>query len=120
MVAARGTARRPHWRPPYRAICAATAGCFVSFRDTTRESATKGDWVAWVGRYEDIVKGREGQYRIRLMDNTKGHDCCYAGVERLPDGTFVTTTYGHWTEGEAPYIVNVRFTLKELDQRASK
>lgn len=20
---------------------------------------TKGDWVAWVGRYEDIVAGRE-------------------------------------------------------------
>ncbi|HWQ54505.1 MAG TPA: sialidase family protein [Bryobacteraceae bacterium] len=92
----------------------------VVFRDTTRESATKGDWVAWVGRYEDIVKGREGQYRIRLMDNTKGNDCCYAGLERLPDGAFVTTTYGHWTAGEAPYIVSVRFTLKELDQRARK
>ena len=33
----------------------------VVFRDTGRESATKGDWVGWVGRYEDIVKGREGQ-----------------------------------------------------------
>jgi hypothetical protein len=26
---------------------------FLSFRDTTLESPTKGDWVAWVGRYED-------------------------------------------------------------------
>ncbi len=48
---------------------------FVSFRDTTHESPTKGDWVGWVGTYEDIVQGREGQYRVRLMDNTKGADC---------------------------------------------
>ena len=88
---------------------------FLSFRDTTLESPTKGDWVGWVGRYEDIVSGREGQYRVRLMDNTKQIDCAYPGVEILPDGTFVTTTYGHWTEGEAPYIVSVRFKLAELD-----
>ena len=44
---------------------------FVSFRDTTHESPTKGDWVGWVGTYDDIVAGREGQYRVRLMDNTK-------------------------------------------------
>ncbi len=29
---------------------------------------------------------------------------------------FVTTTYGHWTKGQAPYIVSVRFKLEELDQ----
>jgi hypothetical protein len=38
-------------------------------------------------------------------------------VELLPDGTFVTTTYGHWTEGELPYIVSVRFKLAELEAR---
>ena len=90
---------------------------FISFRDTTHESPTKGDWVGWVGRYEDILQGREGQYRVRIMDNTKGADCCYPGVELLPDGTFVTTTYGHWTEGEQAYIVSVRFKLSELDAR---
>lgn len=88
---------------------------FLSFRDTTRESPTKGDWVGWVGTYDDIVAGREGQYRVRLMDNHKAADCAYPGVEALPDGTFVATTYGHWTEGEAPYIVAVRFKLAELD-----
>ena len=46
------------------------------------------------------MQGEEGQYRVRLMDNTKGADCAYPGVEVLPDGTFVTTTYGHWDEGE--------------------
>jgi hypothetical protein len=90
---------------------------FISFRDTTHVSPTKGDWVGWVGTYDDIVQGREGQYRVRIMDNTKGADCCYPGVELLPDGTFVTTTYGHWTLGEQPYIVSVRFKLEELDAR---
>src|SRR4051794_38817421 len=91
---------------------------FVSFRDTTHDSPTKGDWVGWVGRYEDIVDGREGQYRVRLMDNTKVADCAYPGVEVLLDGTFVATTYGHWTEGQEPYIVSVRFTLAELEALA--
>ena len=91
---------------------------FISFRDTTHVSPTKGDWVGWVGTYDDIVKGREGQYRVRIMDNTKGADCCYPGVELLPDGTFVTTTYGHWTEGELAYVVSVSFKLPELDAKA--
>ena len=93
---------------------------FISFRDTTHVSSTKGDWVGWVGKYEDIVNGAEGQYRVRIMDNTKGADCTYPGIEVLPDGTIVTTTYGHWTAGEAPYIVSVRFKLSELDAKATK
>jgi hypothetical protein len=64
------------------------------------------------------VKGREGQYRVRLMDNHKSMDCAYPGVELLPDGTFVTTTYGHWTPDQEPYIVSVRFKLSELDAKA--
>ncbi len=91
---------------------------FLSFRDTALESPTAGDWVGWVGRYEDLAAGKEGQYRVRLMDNTKARDCAYPGVEVLPDGTFVTTTYGHWVEGEEPFIVSVRFRLEELDAKA--
>lgn len=93
---------------------------FISFRDTTHETATPGDWVGWVGTYEDIVDGRAGQYRVRLMDNHKSRDCAYPGVELLPDGTFVTTTYGHWTPGASPYIVSARFKLSELDELAGK
>ncbi len=78
------------------------------------DSPWKGDWVAWVGTYEDLVMGREGELRIRLMDNHKGTDCAYPGVEVLPDGTVVTTTYGHWTPGEAPYIVTVRLQAQDL------
>ncbi len=91
---------------------------FISFRDTTHVSPTKGDWVGWVGRYEDIVAGREGQYRVHLKKNNKGADCAYPGVEVLPDGTFVTTTYGHWDKDELPYILSVRFRLEELDALA--
>jgi hypothetical protein len=93
---------------------------FISFRDTTHVSATKGDWVGWVGSYDDIVKGGEGRYRVRIMDNTKGADCTYPGLEVLPDGTIVTTTYGHWTENEPAYVVSVRFKLSELDAKLPK
>lgn len=90
---------------------------FITFRDTTLDSSSKGDWVGWVGTYDDIVAGREGQCRVRLMDNHKGADCAYPGLERLPSGEFVTTTYGHWTPDEPPYIVSVRFSLPEIDER---
>ncbi|MEZ5363893.1 MAG: sulfatase-like hydrolase/transferase [Bryobacterales bacterium] len=93
---------------------------FVTFRDNgVANSPTRGDWVGWVGTFDDLIAGREGQYRVRLMDNTKGADTAYPGLELLPDGTFVTTTYGHWSEGEQPYIVSVRFRLQELDGRAA-
>lgn len=92
---------------------------FISFRDTTLDSPTKGDWVGWVGTYDDLAAGREGQYRVRLAKNHKGADCAYPGVEILPDGTFVTTTYGHWRPQESPYVLSVRFTLAELDRRAA-
>jgi hypothetical protein len=92
---------------------------FITFRDTTRQSATKGDWVAWVGKYDDIVSGREGQYRVRLMHNTSSADCAYPGLEVLPDGTIVTTTYGHWEKDQPPYIMSVRLKLEELEKKAS-
>jgi len=92
----------------------------ISFRDTTRRSPTRGDWVAWVGTYADIVAGRQGQYRVRLKDNTKGLDCAYPAMELLPDGTVVATTYGHWDKGEQPYILSVRFKMAELDALAAK
>ncbi len=41
----------------------------VSFRDMSADSPTYGDWVAWVGTFDDIVMGRDGEFRIRLMQN---------------------------------------------------
>jgi len=91
---------------------------FVSFRDMAEGSPTKGDWVGWVGTFQDIQEGKEGQYRVRLMDNKNPWDTAYPGVELLPDGTFVVTTYGHWVDGEEPFVVSVRFTMDELDGRS--
>ena len=41
-----------------------------------------------------------------------------AGLELLPDSTFITTTYGHWEPAAPPYIMSVRFTMAELDALA--
>lgn len=92
---------------------------FISFRDTTLQSPTRGDWVAWIGTWDDLVQRREGQYRIRLMDNHSGADCAYPGVEVLPDGTVATTTYGHWAVKEPPYIVQIRLKATEIDRLAT-
>jgi hypothetical protein len=96
---------------------------FISFRcrspqHRAAERPFEGDWVGWVGTWEDITGARKGQYFVRLKDNTRSYDTAYPGVEVLPDGTFVTTTYGHWVSGESPYILSVRFQLKELDALA--
>ena len=87
----------------------------LSFRDTTHESPTQGDWVGWVGTYDDIASRRQGQYRIRFKDNLKGGDCAYPAMEVLPDGTIVATTYGHWDEDAEPYILAVRFKIEQTD-----
>lgn len=106
----------------HTAVYAPDGRLFISFRDVPRrgeKSASEGDWVAWVGTYEDISKNRPGQYRVRLKDNHNRGDCAYPGVEILPDGTIVTTTYGHWTPKEQPYILSVRLKLEDLDRLAS-
>jgi hypothetical protein len=125
----------------------------VCFRDTGQASPTKDHFVAWVGRYEDIVAGRacektgvapnrngeipgnpavskvpvpifspprrDGQYRIKLLHSHRGSDCGYPGLERLPDGTFVATTYIKYRPGpEKHSVVSVRFALDETDAMA--
>lgn len=94
---------------------------FISFRcrSPKNRAATRkfeGDWVGWVGTWDDIVRSEPGQYFVRIKHNTKGYDTAYPGVEILPDDTLVTTTYGHWSEGEPPYILSARFMLLELDE----
>jgi hypothetical protein len=88
----------------------------ISFRDMAPGSPTRGDWVAWVGTFQDIAAGGDGEYRIRLKDNLESWDCGYPGVEVLPDGTFLLTSYGHWSAGEEPYILSVRLRLAEFDR----
>ena len=98
---------------------------FISYRCRSPKPSVdqrpfEGDWVGWVGTWKDLVDGTDGQYFVRLKDNTKGYDTTYPGVEVLPDGTFVTTTYGHWSQGQQPYILSVRFQLSELDELAKR
>ena len=102
----------------FRALKRNCSDCNEAFlyEQASPVSPTSGDWVAWVGTFEDLEKGNEGQYRIRLKDNTKGMDCAYPAMEILADGTIVATTYGHWEVGEAPYILSVRFKIEEIKE----
>src|SRR5207253_1785276 len=69
---------------------------FISFRDMTRESATKGDWAGWVGTYEDIAAARDGQYRVRIM---RPHTPALSPSEgeRVPEGR-VRGIQGSWPQ----------------------
>ncbi|MFT4688667.1 MAG: photosystem II stability/assembly factor-like uncharacterized protein [Limisphaerales bacterium] len=101
----------------------------VAFRDVAESSSTYGHYVAWVGRFEDILAGRSGDYRIKLFHNTlrkqsdqpgQGNaDCGYSDLELLPDGTIIATTYLKYAEGpEKHSVMNTRFTLQETDALA--
>jgi len=93
----------------------------VTFRDMAKDSPTHGDFCAWVGRFEDITAGRPGQYRVRLLDNRSSpSDTGYAGLEVLPDGTLVSTTYCVIEDGEKPLVVAVRYRLDEIDALARR
>ena len=90
----------------------------VCFRDQAPGSPTRGHFVAWVGSYGDLKTGRAGQYRVKLLHHFGRHagDCGYPGVEFLPDGTIVATTYVKYTPGpELNSVVSVRFKLSETD-----
>jgi predicted neuraminidase len=106
-----GNRFKAHYAPDGRLI--------VCFRDVGRSSPTKDHFVAWVGRYEDIIAGRDGQYKIKLLHSYAGSDCGYPGLELLPDGTFVATTYIKYRPGPAKQsVVSTRFRLEETDKLA--
>jgi hypothetical protein len=88
----------------------------VAFRDQALGSPTRGHFVAWVGTYDDIKQGRPGQYRIKLLHSHAGGDCGYPGLELLPDGTIVATTYIKYRAGMDQHsVVSTRFRLSETD-----
>jgi hypothetical protein len=93
---------------------------FISFRDRGVKTPTYGDWVAWVGTFEDLEKGREGQYRVRMKGNLKGADCAYPTQHILPDGTIFAATYGQWGKGEKNSILGYRFKIEQLDALVKK
>lgn len=89
-----------------------------------------GEWVAWVGTYEDLMQQNEGEYRIMLKEdfaqNTYSGDTGYAGIVVQPDGTFIMNSYGHWDEEfskawkggvttDLSYIIQAKFKLSDID-----
>ena len=89
-----------------------------AFRDMAPGSPSRGHFVAWVGAYEDIKRGEGGDYRIKLLHShaERVSDCGYPGVELLPDGTIVATTYVKYAPGpEKHSVVSTRFKIAETD-----
>lgn len=90
--------------------------------------------IAWVGTYEDLKNGTEGQYRIKLAhiyddkqkkpDYYANADTGYCGNVVLPDDTIVTCSYGKFrtedkTEDGKSYrtsICSKRVNLKDTDK----
>lgn len=99
----------------------------IAFRDRALGSTTCGQYVAWVGTWDDLVNARSGQYRIRLLKHWPDErawsrfDTGYSGVERLSDGTIVCTTYSKMAPGpERHSVVLTRFRIEETDARAAR
>lgn len=97
----------------------------IAFRDQALRSSTWGQYMAWVGTWDDLRNARPGQYRIHLLEHQGGRrptggyrsgDTGYSGVERLPDGTLVCTTYTkHWADARRHSVVSTRFRIEETD-----
>jgi len=99
----------------------------IAFRDRALGSSTYGQFVAWAGTYDDIRHGRPGQFRIKLLHHfgspKDGYgwahtDTGYPGMEALPDGTIIATTYlKYWDDERRHSVVSTRFRLEELRPR---
>lgn len=101
----------------HKAVYAKDGRLVVCFRDMGKDSPTRTHFVAWIGRYEDIISGKDGEYKIKLLHSHKSSDCGYPGLELLPDDTFVATTYIKYRAGaEQNSVVSTRFTLAETDK----
>ena len=116
---------------------------FITFRSIERDNKkTKKNykginnwfsegWVAWVGTYDDLKNGREGQYRIKLAHTylanqtspelSANADTGYCGNVVLEDDTIVTSTYGCFGEKKADgsyktYVISKRIRLSDVDK----
>jgi len=113
------------WSEPYQATASVTMDrhqahyspdgrLVIVGRDVAENSPSKGHFAAWVGTYQDLVEGREGQYRVKLLHSYKTTE--YPGLEVLPDGTFVATTSVGYRPGENYSVVSTQFKLEEFDK----
>ena len=88
----------------------------IAFRDRALRSSTYGHFVAWVGTYDDIRQCRPGQFRVKLLHSFAKWDCGYPGMECLPDGTLLATTYvKYWPDARRHSVVMTRFRLSEIN-----
>ena len=90
---------------------------FIAFRDRALGSSTYGQYVAWVGSYADLRAGKPGDCRVHLLDHVgeQTWDTGYSGVELLPDGTILCTTYMKYRpEDKAHSVVCTRLTASDL------
>jgi len=88
----------------------------IAFRDRAPESPTRGHFVAWVGTYKDILNNKLGEYRVKLLHSYAGTDCGYPGMELLPDGTIIATTYIKYRDDSRKHsVVTTRFNIRETD-----
>lgn len=97
----------------------------IAFRDQAVGSSRRGQFMAWVGTFDDLRAGRSGQYRIHLLEHHGRKDVWpgnewdtgYPGVELLPDGTIVCTTYSrHFNDDRQSSVVSTRFKIAETDR----
>lgn len=126
---------------------------FISFRSIERGQRARANckkpidkrrgWiseglVAWVGTYEELKEGKQGQYRIKLAHiYDKGQkvpeyyanaDTGYCGNVVLSDGTVVNCSYGKYrteerTRDGKDYITSIcskRIRLKDTDELVAK
>lgn len=97
-------------------VFAKDAWLVVAFRDQAPDSDTRGHLVAWVGRYDGISRGRPGEWHGKLLRAHKLGDCGYPGLEFLPDGSMMATTYIKYRAGAVQQsVMRTRFTLDETD-----
>ncbi len=93
-----------------------------------------GDWLAWVGTYDQLMNLEDGMYRILLCEdwaaNAKSGDTGYTGIVVQPDGTFIMDSYGHWDKeyseslpnynvyNDMCWIKQAKFKLSIFDEQA--
>ncbi len=93
---------------------------FIAFRDQAKGSSTKGQYVAWVGTYDDLRAGKPGDCRIHILEHVgeRAWDTGYSGVELLSDDTILCTTYIWYRPADrANSVVCARIPISRIPRR---
>lgn len=108
------------------------ASLYAKAADRTKGWISEG-LIAWVGTYEDLKNGTQGDYRIKIAhiyddkqtepEYYANADTGYCGNVVLSDGTIVTSSYGRYSPDEKTsdgkalktYIASKRINLRDTD-----